>query len=66
MKKYLCDGDCGQQTDNPQWEWEGRTDDGKFTVKMTVRRQDGDYADLCPECFEKIIHEATTAKVKAT
>ena len=65
MKTYFCDGDCNQQIDNPQWEWEGRTDDGKFSVKMTVRRQDGDYADLCPECFEKIIHEATMAKVKS-
>ena len=65
MKTYFCDGDCNRQTDNPQWEWEGRTNDGKFTVKMTVRRaEDGEYADLCPQDFEKIVREATMATVK--
>ena len=66
MKTYFCDGDCMKQITNPQWEWEGRTDDERFDVKMTIRRtQDGDYADLCRDCFEKIIHEATMVKVKS-
>ena len=62
MKTYFCDGDCGKQVDNPQWEWDGRTDDGRFTVKITVRRRDGDYADLCAGDLEWIIQEATMVK----
>ena len=64
MKTYFCDR-CPTQLPNPRWEWEGADDSKKFTVKVTVRREDGDYADLCEDCLGIVIEQATFLKVSS-
>ncbi len=63
MKSYFCDR-CPTQLSNPIWEKEMPNDDQTFKVTITIRRvSDGNYADLCSECFEAVVAEATFVKV---
>ena len=65
MKSYFCDR-CPTQLPSPIWEKEMPDELKKFVVKITIRRvSDGDYADLCADCFEEVVQEATFVRVKA-